>query len=53
MRRLLEYFQQIEFVPLLGSNGMDQKEADDKHRRAGYAMNGERSRFRPARPQND
>ena len=35
------------------SDGMDQQEADDKHHRAGYAMNGERSRPRPARPQND
>lgn len=35
------------------SNGMDQQEADDKHHRAGYAMHGERSRLRPARPQND
>jgi len=32
------------------SNGMDQQEADDKHHRAGYAMNGERFRLRPARP---
>ncbi len=30
------------------SNGVDQQEADDKHHRAGYAMNGECSRFRPA-----
>jgi len=35
------------------SDGMDQQEADDKHHRAGYAMNGERSRPRPARSQND
>src|SRR5262252_10041201 len=35
------------------SSGMDQQEADDKHHRAGYTMNGERSRLRPARPQND
>ena len=35
------------------SDGTDQQEADDKHHRAGYAMNGERSRLRPARPQND
>src|SRR5215467_3917016 len=35
------------------SDGMDQQEADDKHHRAGYAMNRERSRPRPARPQND
>ncbi len=35
------------------SNGMDQQEADDKQHCAGYAMNGERSRPRPARPQND
>ena len=35
------------------SNGMDQQKADDKHHRAGYAMNGDRSRFRAARPQND
>src|SRR6516165_6016301 len=32
------------------SNDMDQQEADDKHHRAGDAMNGERSRLRPARP---
>src|SRR5215813_7793587 len=32
------------------SNGTDQQEADDKHHRAGYTMNGERSRLRPARP---
>jgi hypothetical protein len=37
---LLKYFQQIEFVPVLDlSKGMDQQEADDKHHRAGYAMN--------------
>jgi arylsulfatase A-like enzyme len=35
------------------SNGLDQQEADGQHHRAGYAMNGERSRLRPARPQND
>jgi hypothetical protein len=35
------------------SNGMDQQEADDQHHRAGYAMNGERFRPRPARPQKD
>jgi hypothetical protein len=34
------------------SNGMDQQEADDKHHCAGYAINGERSRLRSARPQN-
>src|SRR6516225_2590330 len=35
------------------SNGTDQQEADDKHHPAGYAMNGERSRLRPTRPQNN
>jgi hypothetical protein len=30
------------------SNGMDQQDADDKHYRAGYTMNRERSRLRPA-----
>src|SRR5262249_53073818 len=35
------------------SDSMDQQEADDKHHRAGYAMNGQRSRLRPARSQND
>ena len=35
------------------SNGMDQQEADDKHHRAGDAMNEERSRLRSARPQID
>jgi hypothetical protein len=35
------------------SNGMDQPEADDNHHRTGYAMNGERSRLRPAGPQNN
>jgi hypothetical protein len=34
------------------SNDMDQEEADGKHHRAGYAMNRERRRLRPARPQN-
>ena len=32
---------------------MDQQETDDKHYRAGYAMNEERCRLPPARPQND
>src|SRR5215469_6905812 len=34
------------------SNCMDQQEADDYHHSAGDAMNRERSRLPPARPQN-
>src|SRR5215469_14224710 len=34
------------------SNCMDQQEAGDYHHRAGDAMNGERCRLPPARPQN-